>query len=95
MNTLKYTIYIAPTDFSRRGRAANSVYLWLEIEDFDSANFAFNTLLGTTPEKGIKYTYKMYLYVFVSDAAAAFGVHGQKTTTLIKHIEMLDGVEVT
>jgi hypothetical protein len=94
MSTPKYTIYIAPTDFSHRGRSGDSVYLWLEIEDFDSANFAFNTLLGATPEKGVEYTYTMYSYDFVSDTAAAFGVHGQKTTTVIKCIKMLDGVEV-
>lgn len=94
MSTPKYTINIAPTDFSHRGRSGDSVYLWLEIEDFNSANFAFNALLGTTPEKGVEYTYTMYLYDFVSDRAASFGAHGQKTTTTIKCIKMLDGVEV-
>lgn len=95
MSIPKYTIYIAPTDFSHRGRSGDSVYLWLEIEDFNSANFAFNTLLGTTPEKGVEYTYTMYSYDFVSEAGLwSVGVCGQKTTTVIKCIKMLDGVEV-
>jgi len=85
MSSPKYVICFQPKKWTQRfGR----VSLWIETYDIASADFAFNSLLGTTPEKGVEYTIIMYVYDFFDD------VKGVKTTKRVKSINIFDGAEV-
>ena len=87
-STPKYVIHLIPTVWTlREGR----IDLWIECNDEASATFAFNNMLGTTPEKDVEYTVTMYHYDFVSAAAAAYGDYGAKDSKAIKKVNMLNG----
>ena len=87
-STPKYVIHLIPTVWTlREGR----IDLWIECNDEASATFAFNNMLGTTPEKDVEYTVTMYHYDFVSAAAATLGNFGAKTSKKIKSVNILNG----
>lgn len=83
-STPKYVIQLIPTVWTLcEGR----VDLWIECNDEASATFAFNNMLGTTPEKDVEYTVTMYHYDFVSVVGLRLAWAAKK----IKSVNMLNG----